>query len=63
MILGAGGVVPSLIFALQKLKVFEIILSNRTRTKAENISNLFDNLKIVDWGEIPNCDMIINAKA
>jgi len=61
LILGAGGVVPSLIFALKRMKVLEIILSNRTRTKAEDISKLFDNLAIVDWGEIPNFDMIINA--
>jgi len=61
LILGAGGVVPSLIFALKRMKVSEIILSNRTRTKAEDLSNLFDNLTIVDWGEIPNSDMIINA--
>ena len=61
LILGAGGVVPSLIFALKRMKVPEIILSNRTRTKAEDLSNLFDNLTIVDWGEVPNSDMIINA--
>ena len=61
LILGAGGVVPSLIFALKRMKVIEITLSNRTRTKAEDISNLFNNLAIVDWGEIPNFDMIINA--
>ena len=61
LILGAGGVVPSLIFALKRMKVLKITLSNRTRTKAEDISNLFDNLTIVDWGEIPNFDMIINA--
>ena len=61
LILGAGGVVPSLIFALKKMKVLEISLSNRTRTKAEDLSNLFDNLTIVDWGEVPNSDMIINA--
>jgi shikimate dehydrogenase len=61
LILGAGGVVSSLIFALKRMKVIEITLSNRTRTKAEDISNLFNNLAIVDWGEIPNFDMIINA--
>jgi len=61
LILGAGGVVSSLIFALKRMKVFEIILSNRTRAKAEDISNLFNNISIVDWGEIPNFDMIINA--
>ena len=61
LILGAGGVVSSLIFALKRMKVFEITLSNRTRAKAEDISKLFNNISIVDWGEIPNFDMIINA--
>ena len=60
-ILGAGGVVPSIIYALNKMKVSEISIANRTRKKAENLKNLFDNLKIVEWGEIPDFDMIINA--
>ena len=49
LILGAGGVVPSIIFALNRMKVCEVILSNRTKYKAENLRNLFKNLKIVDW--------------
>ena len=36
-ILGSGGVVPSIIVALKKMKVFKIILSNRTKEKAENL--------------------------
>jgi len=60
-IIGAGGVVPSIIVALNKLKASEIILSNRTKYKAENLKSLHKNLTIVDWGEIPNFDMIINA--
>ena len=60
-ILGAGGVVPSIIFALSKMEVSEIIISNRTRNKAKNLKNLFKNLKIVDWGRITEFDMIINA--
>ena len=60
-ILGAGGVVPSIIYALNKMKVSEISIANRTRKKAENLKNLFNNLKIVEWGEIPDFDMIINA--
>ena len=31
LILGAGGVVPSIIFALNKMKVSKIIISNRTK--------------------------------
>jgi shikimate dehydrogenase len=60
-ILGAGGVVSSIIYALSKMKVSKIFISNRTKKKAENLKNLFNNLNIIDWGEIPNFDMIINA--
>ena len=60
-ILGAGGVVPSIIYVLNKMKVAEITVSNRTREKAENLRNLFSDLKIVEWGEIADFDMIINA--
>jgi len=60
-ILGAGGVVSSLIFSLKKLKVSKIIISNRTREKAENLQKLFEEVIVVDWGEIPDFDMIINA--
>ena len=61
LILGAGGVVPSIIFALKKMKAFKIILSNRTKEKAMNLKNIFDNLTVVEWGELPDFDMIINA--
>ena len=61
LILGAGGVVPSIIFALNKMNVAEIIISNRTKSKAEDLNNLFKNLKVIDWGEVPEFDIIINA--
>ncbi|MBA1339990.1 MAG: shikimate dehydrogenase [Pelagibacterales bacterium] len=60
-ILGAGGVVPSIIFALRNLGVSEIILSNRTKKKSEDIKKLYPELKVLNWGEIPNFDIIINA--
>ena len=61
LILGAGGVVPSIIFALKKMKVSKIKISNRTNEKAENLKKLFKDIEIVEWGEIPNFDVIINA--
>ena len=61
LIFGAGGVVPSIIFALNKMKVSKIIICNRTRSRAENLKNLFKNIEIVDWGELPSFDIIINA--
>ncbi len=60
-ILGAGGVVPSIIIALKKMKVSQIILSNRTKQKAEDLKNIYPNLKIINWGETPDFNMIINA--
>jgi len=60
-ILGAGGVVPSIIFALNKMKVSKIKISNRTIENAENLKKLFKNIEIIEWGEVPNFDMIINA--
>ena len=61
LILGAGGVVPSIILALIKMKVSKIIVANRTKEKAKNLKNLFDNISVINWGELPNFDMIINA--
>ena len=61
LILGAGGVVPSIIFALNKMKVSKIKISNRTREKAENLKKIFKDIEIKEWGELPNFDMIINA--
>ena len=60
-ILGAGGVVPSIILALRKMGAAKIILSNRTQNKAEKIKKTFSDLEIVNWGEIPEFNMIINA--
>tara|TARA_Y200000002_G_scaffold276889_1_gene231059 strand:- start:472 stop:1080 length:609 start_codon:yes stop_codon:yes gene_type:complete len=61
LILGAGGVVPSIIFALEKMKVSRITVSNRTKEKAENLKKLFKDLSIINWGQIEDFDMIINA--
>ena len=61
LILGAGGVVPSIIFALNKMKISKIKISNRTKDKADNLKTLFKNIEIIEWGEVPNFDMIINA--
>ncbi len=61
LILGAGGVVPSIIFALNKMNVSKIIISNRTKEKAEDLKSQFHNLEILEWGNINDFDVIINA--
>ena len=60
-ILGSGGVVPSIILALKRLGVSKIFLSNRTREKAENLKKNHSDLELIDWGQNPDFDMIINA--
>ncbi len=61
LILGSGGVVSSIIYALKKMKVSKIIISNRTKENTNYLKKLFEDLIIVDWGEIPEFDIVINA--
>ena len=60
-ILGAGGVVPSIILALKKMGASKIIISNRTKEKAELLKKIHSDLEIINWGETPGFDIIINA--
>ena len=60
-ILGGGGVVSSIIIALRKMGAAKIIISNRTKTKVEDLKKFFRDLEIIDWGKTPNFDIIINA--
>ena len=61
LILGAGGVVPSIIIALKKLKIDKIFITNRTEKKATEIKKTFSDVEIIRWGEIIDFDIIINA--
>ena len=61
LLLGAGGVSPSIVLALSKMRANKIFISNRTQSKAENLKKIFKEIEIVEWGVIPNFDMIINA--
>ena len=33
------------------MKAADITITNRTQGKAENLKNLFENLKIINWGK------------
>ena len=65
LILGSGGVTPSLIYALNKKKIKKIFISNRTIQKAKNIENKFPFVEIIPWEKInkksEEVDVIINA--
>jgi len=60
-ILGSGGVVPSIVYASINMGSSKIFISNRTKSKAEKVKNIFDIVQIVNWGEMPNFDVVINA--
>ena len=60
-IIGAGGVSPSIIFALQNMGCENIHLTNRTFEKAEKIKETFKDIIIQKWGDIPEFDVVINA--
>tara|TARA_B100001063_G_scaffold190172_1_gene180981 strand:+ start:914 stop:1753 length:840 start_codon:yes stop_codon:yes gene_type:complete len=61
LLFGAGGVVPSIICALKNMNVGKVYLSNRTLENAEMIKKKFDFIEILEWGEIKNCDVLINS--
>jgi len=65
LVLGAGGVTPSIIYALKKKKINEIFISNRTLKKAEEIKKKFSFTQIIEWKnietKIQDMDIIINA--
>ncbi len=65
LIIGAGGVSPSVVFALQKSKINNISIINRTYDKSIFLKKKFSFLNILKWetleDEIPKFDIIINA--
>ena len=41
--------------------ISEIVLSNRTKQKAESLKKLFPYVKIINWGETAKFDLIVNT--
>ena len=58
--ISADRLVRSMRAANFRAGVDELILF-RTASKVENLKNLFKNIVTVEWGEIPDFDMVINA--
>jgi shikimate dehydrogenase len=61
LILGAGGVVTSIIYALKKLGISKIFVSNRTKKYADEIKKVYSDIEVIDWGVIKDIDLVINA--
>ncbi len=60
-IIGAGGVVPSIIYSLLNMGCQKIMLTNRTKEKTEELKKKFKEIKIIKWGKMPDFDIVINA--
>jgi shikimate dehydrogenase len=65
LVIGAGGVSPSVILSLYKSGIKKITITNRTQEKCLFLKKKFNYLKIFKWNnlqsQIGNYDVIINA--
>ena len=65
LIIGAGGVSPSIIVALKKSNINNISLINRTNDKSLFLKKMFPDLNVCKWSNLNNIvkdyDIIVNA--
>ena len=65
LVIGAGGVSPSVILSIKKSGIKNISITNRTNEKCIFLKKKFSFLSIIPWSdlksEIKNFDIIINA--
>ncbi len=65
IIIGGGGVAPSVIFSLLKSKIKNISIVNRTHEKSVFLKKKFDSVQILKWEilkeKLASFDIIINA--
>ena len=65
IVIGAGGVAPSIIFALKKTDIRKVCIANRTHEKAIFMKKKFPFIDILNLNEVPQriseFDIIINA--
>ncbi len=65
LVIGAGGVSPSVILSLKKSGIKQITITNRTKEKCIFLKKKFPYLSILSWDNlkdvIKNFDIIINA--
>ena len=61
LILGSGGVTPSIIIALKRLGAENITITNRTKEKALKLKERFNDLEILEWGKGIDAKIVINT--
>jgi shikimate dehydrogenase len=68
LILGAGGAARAVIVALLDAGVPEIMLTNRTRARAENLQSVFgQRVRVIDWekadGNVASAGLVVNSSS
>ncbi len=68
LIIGAGGVTPSIIWGIRKLNLKgKLYITNRTKEKAIQLVKKLtpalnpNSIEILDWGDVPNAKLIVNT--
>ena len=66
VVLGAGGAARAVLQVLVKAKVTEILLTNRTRTRADQLKEEFgQRITVIDWVQagnvIDNAELVVNT--
>ncbi|MFT6077058.1 MAG: shikimate dehydrogenase [Rickettsiales bacterium] len=65
LILGAGGASRAIIYGLLQEGIEQIIIANRSRSKAENLAKIFPRTQVIDWekrsSDLDQIDLLINS--
>ncbi len=67
LIIGAGGVTPSIVWAIRSFNFNKIYITNRTKEKATELVKrlspglIGNGVEVLDWGEIPDASLIVNT--
>ncbi len=67
LIIGAGGVTPSIVWAIRSFNSNKIYITNRTKEKATELVKrlspglIGNGVEVLDWGEIPDASLIVNT--
>ena len=67
LIIGAGGVTSSIIWAIRTINHNKIYITNRTKEKVTELVKrlspglIGNGIEVLDWGEIPDANLIVNT--
>lgn len=65
LILGAGGAAKAILFAAKQMGFAKILITNRTRERAEELAAQGDNIDVIDWENRNACldqvDLLVNT--